>query len=240
MIPSLQSVAVKHASSRHQHRRASSGSQDLRNQTVLPIHMAQECTEAPRWPCDSVYVANYFEEPTSRHVGEQPGLPTGPSSKLARVRLCKSPTSNHECNKYFVRTAGGMSVSVPEAEHKQTPLPAPQLEDGTLENSDVAVRMPATKSRTSHTNSYLPISVELIGGRGQTSMPGDGNKSSSSTKVRSLPPSHTLAMSASFIKSYFSSGPEKQSKSAGSTPESETSVKTKMLGLWNNVKYGEW
>ncbi|XP_069961325.1 cysteine protease ATG4D isoform X2 [Cherax quadricarinatus] len=238
MIPSLQSVAVKHASSRHQHRRASSGSQDLRNQTVLPIHMAQECTEAPRWPCDSVYVANYFEEPTSRHVGEQPGLPTGPSSKLARVRLCKSPTSNHECNKYFVRTAGGMSVSVPEAEHKQTPLPAPQLEDGTLENSDVAVRMPATKSRTSHTNSYLPISVELIGGRGQTSMPGDGNKSSSSTKVRSLPPSHTLAMSASFIKSYFSSGPEKQSKSAGSTPESETSVKTKMLGLWNNVKYG--
>ncbi|KAK8719780.1 hypothetical protein OTU49_013775 [Cherax quadricarinatus] len=63
-------------------------SQDLRSQTVLPIHMAQECTEAPRWPCDSVYVANYFEEPTSRHVGEQPGLPTGPSSKLARVHLC--------------------------------------------------------------------------------------------------------------------------------------------------------
>ncbi|XP_042234009.1 cysteine protease ATG4D-like isoform X2 [Homarus americanus] len=119
------------------------------------------------------------------------------------------------------------------------PLPVPQLEDGALASSENPSLTPIMKTRTNQANSYLPLSVELIAGRGQTSMPSDGNKNSTSSKLRSLPPSHTLAMSASFLKSYFSSGPEKQhSKSAGSTPETETSVKTKMMGLWNNVKYG--
>nr|XP_045620053.1 cysteine protease ATG4D-like [Procambarus clarkii]XP_045620054.1 cysteine protease ATG4D-like [Procambarus clarkii]XP_045620055.1 cysteine protease ATG4D-like [Procambarus clarkii]XP_045620056.1 cysteine protease ATG4D-like [Procambarus clarkii]XP_045620057.1 cysteine protease ATG4D-like [Procambarus clarkii] len=251
MIPSIQSVASRRAGPRHQHRRSSSGSHELRNQTALPIPMAQECIEAPRFLHDFVYVHNPSRDPSLRHMAEEQNLPTDRSNKLTRVKLTKSPNSDRDTGKFFVRTAGGMSVSIPElppeptstAENVRvniaTPQPVSQLEDSTLKSTVTPAITPVTKTRTNQSNSYLPLSVELIAGRGQTSMPSDGNKSTTNTKVRSLPPSHTLAMSASFIKSYFSSGPEKQqSKSAGSTPETETSVKTKMLGLWNNVKFG--
>lgn len=251
MMPNIQSVASRHASPHHQNSRSSGSSQDLREQTELPIPMAQECTEVPGLLAGFTYVHNHFDEPSSGCVDVEPSQPVVQSNKLARVNLTKTRSPTHESSRFFVLPAGGMSISVPELppEHKITAEnlqmnftshPVSQLEDRSSARYDGPSNIPTTKTHTSQTSSYLPLSMELIAGRGQTSMPNNGNKNTTSTKVRSLPPSHTLAKSASIIKSYFISGPEKQqSKSAGSTPDTETSVKTKMMGLWNNVKYGK-
>lgn len=163
------------------------------------------------------------------------------SHNLPRVKLNKVHSPSKDSGKYFVRTAGGMSIPVPELVSEPVVVnentkvnsashTVPRLEEETI------------KSKSSGTGGYLPLSIELIAGRGQTSMPSDGNKSTVNPKVRSLPPSHTLALSASLIKSYFTSSGEKQQQGtrsqASGTSDTET-VKTKVMGIWNNVKYGE-
>lgn len=247
MMPNIPSVASRHASPNHQNSRPSSSSQDLRQHTELPIPMAQECTEVPGLLAGFTYVHNHFDEPNSRCVDGEPSEPVVQSNKLTNVKLTKSQSPPNESSRFFVLPAGGMSISVPELppEHSITERnlktnfsshPITQTEDRSSARYNGPPIIPTAKTQGS---SYLPLSMELIAGRGQSSVPSNGNKNTSSTKVRSLPPSHTLAKSASIIKSYFISGPEKQqSKSAGSTPDTETSVKTKMMGLWNNVKYG--
>lgn len=255
MLPSVQTVASRH-SSPHEKARPQTEKHGLRQKPVLPISMAQECVEVPSGLSEFTYVHNHFDEPSSKHVCGEANSDIIQNQKLARVKLVKSPSPTHESAKYFVRTAGGMSVPVPKLppdrkrllENHQTnsvaPQPVPQLQDGSLTEVEIPAIIPPPRSTTNQItatgNSYLPLS--MIAGRGQTGgTPSEGNKNSANSKVRSLPPSHTLAMSASFIRSYFTSGPEKQqqSKSAGTTPDTEMSVKTKVMGLWNNVKYGE-
>lgn len=167
------------------------------------------------------------------------------SQNLSRVKLTKVYSPTKDSSKYFVRTAGGMSIPVPELVSESVVVnentkvnsashSVPRLEEETIKSK------PA--SGTGPGGGYLPLSVELIAGRGQTSMPSDGNKNTVNPKVRSLPPSHTLALSASLIKSYFTSSGEKQQQGtrsqASGTSDTET-VKTKVMGIWNNVKYGE-
>lgn len=247
MLPSIQSVASRHGSPNRQHKRSSS-SGGFFEEPVVPIPMAKECTEST----ESSQTRNHPSGQKSRYVAEgMNGSATNDGRKPTRVKLKKALSPNHKPSHFFVRTAGGMSVSVPELSPEVNMSvkdqinfipsdPVPQLDGNSLSQNESPSVEGASKNETNRAQTYLPLSVELVAGRGQTSMPSDGNKNSGSgAKVRSLPPSHTLAMSASLIKSYFSSGPEKQqSKSAGSTPDTETSVKTKMIGLWNNVKYG--
>ncbi|KAK3881551.1 hypothetical protein Pcinc_014023 [Petrolisthes cinctipes] len=165
------------------------------------------------------------------------------SQGLSRVKLTKSHSPTKESCKYYVRAAGGMSVPVPELVTESV-----DVSENTKMNS-ASQSIPRLEEETSKSKppgtglggGYLPLGVELIAGRGQTSMPSDGNKNTINPRVRSLPPSHTLALSASLIKSYFTSSGEKQQQGtrsqAGVTSDTET-VKTKVMGIWNNVKYG--
>lgn len=248
MLPSIQSVASRHGSPSRQHKRSSS-SGGFFEEPVVPIPMAKECTEST----ESSQTRNHLSGQRPRYVAEGVnGSVTSDGRKPTRVKLKKALSPNQKPSHFYVRTAGGMSVSVPELAPEVNMSvkdhidfvpsdPVPQLDGNSISQNEGPSVEAALKNQTNRSQTYLPLSVELVAGRGQTSMPSDGNKNNSSgAKVKSLPPSHTLAMSASLIKSYFSSGPEKQqSKSAGSTPDTETSVKTKMIGLWNNVKYGK-
>ncbi|KAK7080450.1 hypothetical protein SK128_015694, partial [Halocaridina rubra] len=218
------------------------------------IAVAQECTEASGWSHSSY---------TSKDVNatkccQTEGVKLKESIKVdrgdfVRVKLSKIPSLDYK-HQFFVRAAGGMSIPVPdipqspdmsvENSHQVTSPSVPQLEETSLTMN----RYPdSTTSEISskRTNSYLPLSVELVAGRSTTSIPADGSKNSSNTtKVRSVPPSKTLTMSASLLKSYLipgsstSSGSDKsQSKNMAATADAENSVKTKMMGIWNNVKY---
>ncbi|XP_050713905.1 cysteine protease ATG4D-like isoform X2 [Eriocheir sinensis] len=227
-----------------------------------PVTLGQECTEGLLWSGPGVnFVADHFTEhpqdlplAPQKHPGQRGG-------KVTRVKLTKSPSPTKEPTKFFVLPAGGMSVPVPELDTQPTPRgskgslgprPAPEGREGSFSGGG-----------------HLPLGVELVAGRSQMSAPDGSRGGSTWSKVKSLPPSHTLAMSASLLKSYFtssssssnsSSSPsssttssstspatEKQlqqqqqqqhGKGSAVTPDTETSVKTKMIGLWNNVKYG--
>ncbi|KAK8384669.1 hypothetical protein O3P69_014325 [Scylla paramamosain] len=232
-----------------------------------PVALGQECTEGLMWAGPgSNFVADHFTD--------RPENPPEPAhhqrrGKIARVKLSKTPSPTKEPTKFFVLPAGGMSVPVPELDME------PNVRST---KGSIAARSAPEGKEGPSSGGQLPLGVELIAGRSQMSHQPDGSKGGSTwAKVKSLPPSHTLAMSASLLKSYFtsssssnsssspsssttssSSSPatekqlqqqqlqqqqqqqqlQQQVKSAALTADAETSVKTKMLGLWNNVKYG--
>lgn len=232
------------------------GSHIHKQEAVGGISEAQECTEASRWSraccvCNDPHCSNCRRALKQRCSDES----ENDQSDFVRVKLSKSSHLDYpyQSSQYFVRAAGGMSIPVPDVpkkskmsvennQHPVTPHSVPSvshLQDGSL----AVTGFPGEASSGNHGNkssSYLPLSVELVAGRGTTSIAADGSKNSSgSSKVKSVPPSRTLAMSAALLKSYLVSSNDKpQSKSATLTVDTETSMKTKMMGIWNNVKFG--
>ena len=218
-----------------------------RYDTVGGIAEAQECTEVSGWSkapcgCKKSHCTN-----CRRRTERTNNIENG-SKDLARVGLLKSPSLDYEPNKFYVRAAGGMSIPVPvskmsyenDKHHQLSSVHSvPQLDDGSLDMAQTSGDDPSGNLGKKSSN-YLPLSVELVAGRGTTSIPSDGNKNTSgSAKVKSVPPSRTLAMSASLFKNYLIPSDKTQSKASAAPPDTENSVKTKMMGIWNNVKYGK-
>ncbi|XP_066965957.1 cysteine protease ATG4D-like [Macrobrachium rosenbergii] len=225
---------------------ASSSSQ--RYEPIGGIAEAQECTETSGWSQPLCSCKKSHCSDCKYGLEQSSNIENGPKD-VVRVKLTRASSLDHQQNQFYVRAAGGMSIPVPvskmsfeNSQHHIRPPPVhtvPQLDDVSLDMSQYA-RDESSPSSGKKTSSYLPLSVELVAGRGTTSMPADGNKSSpAGGKVKSMPPSRTLALSASLFKNYLIPSSDKsQSKTTASTPETENSVKTKMMGIWNNVKYG--
>ncbi|XP_068248587.1 cysteine protease ATG4D-like [Palaemon carinicauda] len=220
-----------------------------RYEPIGGIAEAQECTETSGWSHSSCICKKSHCSDCKYGLEQSNNIENEPDDYV-RVALTRTASLDYQPSQFYVRAAGGMSIPVPAPkmsyennQHHINPSPPvqtiPQLDDGSLDLTQYTRDGSSTNSEKK-TSSYLPLSVELVAGRGNTSMPADGNKSSSAGgKVKSIPPSRTLALSASLFKNYLIPGNDKsQSKTTAPTPETENSVKTKMLGIWNNVKYG--
>ncbi|XP_076045305.1 cysteine protease ATG4D-like [Oratosquilla oratoria] len=228
MIPGLHSVIKSSHRSELRGSNASNTYNDfLPNyaQATGNVSLAEECFETPLRP--------RVQTSTLPPVGErsQDGRKDVP---LSKVKLSK--TSTPQLNQFYVRTGGGMSVSVPELslDDSERSKEVPHFSEAHL--YDHAENMHGSKQDPPQPN----LALELVAGKGPSSLSESDSKSVSNPKPRNQLPSQTLANTASLFKWYLTSGTEKQqqSKSAGSTPEAELSVKTRMMGIWNNVRYG--
>ena len=160
---------------------------------------------------------------------------------LPKVKLNKASRSNSQPQQFLVKTGGGMGVHVPELAIDSQHFGEPSSSTSNQDSEFYCIDIPKSSS-SSHSSTELSR-LEDINYPDLTEFQTENvSDKKHKPKVKSLQPSQTLAISAAAIKSYFTSSTEKSIPKTNDmkTPDPEETVKSKVMGIWNNVKYSGW
>lgn len=197
---------------------------------------------------------NYYKNQEIDNAENSQRNATSKEIFVSRVKLEKQLCDKNTQKPYFyVLPAGGMHLVVPDLEfhnshfansseslnsHSIDMVGDFKEKFNTHENSNSSKMNSSSLKRGDSPSPRvvkLPFGLEITAGPGQKKLEKDG------MVKKALPPSQTLLESAAFIKSYFNFLQDKDPPDKDETTnDNEDSVKSKVMGLWHNMKYGKW